>query len=50
MQSSFANLRTSSKISMRKIRIGERKNSNVSLNRVSNSVKSLNKFEDEDSK
>jgi hypothetical protein len=48
MQSSFANLRTSSKISMRRIR--ERKNSNVSLNRVSDSVKSLNKFEDEDFK
>ena len=50
MQSSFANLRSSSKISMRRIRVGERKNSNVSLNRVSDSVKSLNKFEDEDFK
>ena len=50
MQSSFANLRTSSKICMRRIRVGERKNSNVSLNRVSDSVKSLNKFEDKDFK
>lgn len=43
MQSSFANLRTSSKISMRRIRVGERKNSNISLNRE-DTVKSLTKF------
>jgi hypothetical protein len=33
---------------MRRIRVGERKNSNVSLNRVSDSIKSLTKFEDEE--